>query len=221
MKKLIEEFSKLIHGKKDDERFTLINVVCGHSLRVMKRLGMRDEIDRFYTMLHREILQGASMPELRKKYSGASGAWSGALQTSLNLAGGWLSFGMVDRAEPILAEARNELLGSSGTKLEATEYPKVASAYVTALGQGPSESAVTRMIELFHKMDPKRVINTSTTAACYSQFHLGLTENVIRAIVSDDFALGPGGRKWLDDDEYIVRRRIHADMKHERDKSGL
>jgi hypothetical protein len=187
----------------------------------MKRLGMRDEIDRFYTMLHREILQGASMPELRKKYSGASGAWSGALQTSLNLAGGWLSFGMVDRAEPILAEARNELLGSSGTKLEAAEYPKVASAYVTALGQGPSESAVTRMIELFQKMDPKRVINTSTTQNCYSQFHLSLTENVIRAIVSDDFALGPGGRKWLDDDEYIVRRRIHADMKRERDKSGL
>lgn len=221
VKKLIEEFSSLIHGKKDDERFTLINLVCGHSLRVMKRLGMRDEIDRFYTMLNREILQGASMPELRKKYSGAPGAWSGALQTSLNLAGGWLSFGMVDRAEPILAEARNELLGSSGAKLEATEYPKVASAYVTALGQGPSESAVTRMIELFHKMDPKRVINTSTTATCYSQFHLGLTENVIRAIVSDDFALGPGGRKWLDDDEYIVRRRIHTDMKREREQSGL
>ena len=66
VKKLIEEFSKLIHGKKDDERFTLIKVVCGHSLRVMKRLGMRDEIDRFYTMLHREILQGASMPDCER-----------------------------------------------------------------------------------------------------------------------------------------------------------
>ena len=39
--------------------------------------------------------------------------------------------------------------------------------------------------------------------------------------VSDDFALGPGGRKWLDDDEYLVRRRIHADMKRERERSGI
>ena len=45
----------------------------------------------------------------------------------------------------------------------------------------------------------------------YSRFHLNLVEDVIRAIVSDDFALGPTGRKWLDDDEYLVRKRIHAD----------
>jgi hypothetical protein len=221
VKQLIEEFSNLIHGKRDDERFKLINVVCGHSLRVMKKLGMRDEIDRFYTMLHSEILRGASTGELRKKYAAAPSAWSGVLQTSLNLAGGWLSFGMTERAEPILAEARNELLGPQAVKLDVTDYTKLASAYVTALGQGPSELAVSRLLELFQKMDQKRIPNTSTTAQCYSQFHLALVEDVIRAIVSDDFALGPGGRKWLDDDEYLVRRRVHADMNRERERSGL
>jgi hypothetical protein len=62
-------------------------------------------------------------------------------------------------------------------------------------------------------MDEKRINNTWTTAQYYSRFHLNLVEETIRAIVSDDFALGPAGRKWLDDDEYLVRRRIHADMK--------
>jgi len=32
-------------------------------------------------------------------------------------------------------------------------------------------------------------------------------------VVSEDFVLGPGVRGWLDDDEYLVRRRIHGDMR--------
>jgi hypothetical protein len=69
------------------------------------------------------------------------------------------------------------------------------------------------MIELFRKMDPKKITNTFTTAQFYSRLHLNLVEDVIRALVSDDSALSATGRKWLDDDEFLVRRRIHADMK--------
>jgi hypothetical protein len=35
----------------------------------------------------------------------------------------------------------------------------------------------------------------------------------VRAVVTDDFALGPAVRRWLDDDEYRVRRRIHQDTR--------
>ena len=221
VKQLLDEFSTLIHGKKDEERFKLISAVGGQSLRVLKKLGMRDEIDRFFTKLHSEILRGATIAELRKKYANKPETWSGVLQTSLNLAGGWLAFGLTERAESIILAARNELLGAQGVKLEAKEYTAVACAYVTALGQGPSESGLARITELFRKMDEKKIKNTFTTSPYYSRFHLNLVEDVIRAVVSDDFALGPGGRKWLDDDEYIVRNRIHGDMKRERVKSGL
>jgi hypothetical protein len=221
VKKLVDEFSELIHNKKEDERFRLINVVGGDSLRVMKRLGMRDEIDRFYTKLHSEILRGASTAELRKKYQSKPELWAAVLQTQLNLAGGWLLFGLAERAAPILDEARNELLNPQAVKLQPKEYTALAQAYVTALGQGPSETGMTRITELFRKMDEKKINNTFTTAPYYSRFHLNLVEDVIRAVVSDDFALGPGGRKWLDDDEFLVRRRIHADMKRERERHGL
>jgi hypothetical protein len=30
--------------------------------------------------------------------------------------------------------------------------------------------------------------------------------------VTDDFSLGPAVRGWLDDDEFLIRRRIHRDM---------
>ena len=92
---------------------------------------------------------------------------------------------------------------------------------LTALGQGPPETGMARISELFRKMDDKKLTNTWTTAQYYSRFHLNLVEAAIRSIVNDEFALGPGGRKWLEDDEYIVRRRIHADMKRERERSGL
>jgi cellulose synthase operon protein C len=221
VKNLVDEFSNLIHSKKDEDRFRLINAVGGQSLRVMKRLGMRDEIDRFFTKLHSEILRGASTAELRKKYASKPDLWAAVLQTQLNLAGGWMMFGLLERAMPIVDEARNELLNPQVVKLPAKEYTSLAQAYVSALGQGPSEIGMVRITELFRKMDEKRISNTWTTAQYYSRFHLNLVEDVIRSIVSDDFALGPGGRKWLDDDEYLVRRRIHADMKHERDRSGL
>jgi hypothetical protein len=171
--------------------------------------------------LHSEVLRGATPAELKKKHASKPEAWGAVLQTLLNLAAGWLTFGRHEKAAPILDEARNELLNPSAVKLGAKEYTELARAYVTALGQGPSETGLARITELFRKMDDKKLTNTWTTAQYYSRFHLNLVEDTVRAIVSDDFALGPSGRRWLEDDEYIVRRRVHADMKREREKSGL
>jgi hypothetical protein len=182
---------------------------------------MRDEIDRFLNKLRDEILHGASMAELKKKYIALPVMWSAVLECLLNLAAGWSTFGMHDQATPILNEARNELLNPKAVKIEPKNYVRLAQAYVSACGQCLSETGFARILEMFNKMEKEKINNTWTTSMCYSRFHLNLVEDVIQAIVSDDFALGPTGRKWLDDDEYLVRRRIHADMKHEREKNGL
>jgi hypothetical protein len=47
----------------------------------------------------------------------------------------------------------------------------------------------------------------------YSQSQLRLIEAIVLAVVSDDFTLGAAARRWLDDDEYLVRRRIHKDYR--------
>jgi hypothetical protein len=33
--------------------------------------------------------------------------------------------------------------------------------------------------------------------------------------------MGPGARRWMDDDEYLVRRRIHRDHKTLLAKAGV
>ncbi|MBA4188259.1 MAG: hypothetical protein C0467_09665 [Planctomycetaceae bacterium] len=213
VKKLVDEVSELLRNKTEDARFKLINVVAGQCLRSLKKLGMRDEIDRFLAKLRNEVVRGSTTAELKKKYAAKPEMWGSVLQTLLNLAAGWLTFGLHEQAAPILDEARNELLNPNAVKLPPKDYTQLAQTYVTALGQGPSETGLARITELFRKMDDKKITNTWTTAQFYSRFHLNLVEDVIRAIVSDDFALGPTGRKWLDDDEYLVRKRIHADMR--------
>jgi hypothetical protein len=40
---------------------------------------------------------------------------------------------------------------------------------------------------------------------------LDVIESVVLAVVSDDFTQGTQTRRWLDDDEFLVRRRIHDD----------
>ncbi len=221
VKKFVDDFTTLVHSKPQDMRFKLINVVAGQCMRSLKKLGLSNEIDRFLTKLHSEVLGGASTAELKKKHQAKPEVWSAVLQTLLNLAGGWLHFGRQDRAEPILVEARSELLNQGAVSLQPKDYTELARAYVTALGQGNAETALTRMIELFKKMSPAKITNTWTTAQYYSRFHLNLVEDVIRAVVNEDAALGPSGRRWLDDDEYLVRRRIHADMKRNLEKNHL
>ena len=221
VQKLVTQFGDLVHSKPEETRFKLINVVAGQALKSLRKLGLRDEIDRFLTRLQSEVLQGASLPNLRKKYAAKPESWGAVLQTLLNLAAGWLTFGLNDHAAPILNEARNELLNPNGMKFQPKDYTELARTYVSALGQGPSETGLPRITELFTDMDVMKITNTWTTAPYYSRLHLNLVEEVIMAVVSDEFALGPAGRKWLDDDEYLVRRRVHADMARERQRAGL
>jgi hypothetical protein len=222
VKKLVDDFTTLVHTKPEETRYKLINVVARQCIRNLKKLGLTNEIDRFLTKLHSEVLRGASTAELRKKHAAKPESWAAVLQTLLNLAGGWLYLGLGERANPILEEARNELLNANALALQPKDYTELTRAYVTALGQGHnSDTCLARMGELFRKMSPAKITNTWTTAQYYSRFHLNLVEDVILAIVSDDSALGSSGRKWLDDDEYLVRRRIHADMKRNLTSNNL
>ena len=64
----------------------------------LRKLGLTNEVDRFLTKLHNEVLRGASSGELKKKYQAKPESWAAVLQTLLNLAGGWLFLGLTDRA---------------------------------------------------------------------------------------------------------------------------
>jgi cellulose synthase operon protein C len=225
--KLVDQFIALLKNKPEDQRLELINVVASQCLRSLRKLGLKDDIDKMLRRLRDLVLGGLTMAQMRQKVRGKGDAkplagkpdpWAKSLQSLLHIAGGWLTFGLSDQANPILDDARQELLT---THLPAKDYTALAQAYVTAVGHGPADSGLTRIVELYQHMDPARITNSFTTCKFYSRFHLNLVEETVLAVVSDDFALGAAGRRWLDEDEQLVRRRIHRDMRELLKTTGL
>src|SRR5262249_55850077 len=107
--------------------------------------------------------------------------WATVLGAMTSLAGGWLLLGRADQAAPILAEVRDELTGPNALPLSGKDYVPLAQAYVAALGNGPVDSRLSGIMELFRHMDPGRVTNSFTTAKFFSRFHLNLAEEAVFA----------------------------------------
>jgi hypothetical protein len=207
-------FLDLLWAEPEETRFGLVNVVAGQYLRSLNRFGLRDEVDRLLAQVQAATVGGGGVAGLRSRYAGRTTppTWGTVLETLANLAAGWQTLGLRDRAAPLLDAIRDELLGPGRPPLLPQQYAGLARAYVRALGSGPAEAGLPRMAELFARLPADRIANTYTTNRVYSRFHLGLVEEVVLALVSDDFGLGPAARRWLDEDEYVVRKRVHADM---------
>ena len=100
-------------------------------------------------------------------------------------------------------------------------YVSMVGTYIAAAGRAPLEEAIGRVEELFTSGKMDRIPNTYTTSGFYSRFHLNIVEAVVLALADEDVALGPAARRWLDDDEYLVRRRIHRDVRAALAKAGM
>jgi hypothetical protein len=59
----------------------------------------------------------------------------------------------------------------------------------------------------------KGVKDSFTSNSHFSFSQLEVIESVVLAVVSDDFTQGTQARRWLDDDEFLVRSRIHDDQR--------
>jgi hypothetical protein len=204
---LIERFQALLESQRGGRTLEEIESLAGQCLRGLRKLGMREEIGRLLGLMADVILQGKPLDSLGERSDKPA-----ALSALLHVAGGWLYFGQMARAEPVLKAARNalfseELRGKTGNVVQLTN---LACAYAAALGQAPVEMAQKRLEEIFAKLDGVR--DAFLSKHHYSQTQVRVVEAVVLAAVSDDFTLGARARRWLDDDEFLVRRRIHRDM---------
>jgi hypothetical protein len=179
-----------------------VDSLAGQCLRGLRKLGLRDEIHNLLGQMAAAVTEGQALATLRKRKD-----WPATLRTLLQVAAGWYYFGMDEEARPVLEEARTLLLHG---ELDAREQTKLACAYAATLGQAPADVALLCIDELFGQLT--RVWDTFTTNTHYSLSQLDVIEAVVLAVVSEDFALGTRTRRWLDDEEFLIRRRVHADV---------
>jgi len=217
---LFGRFFELVKLRNGIERYDAINKIARVCLRGLRKLGLRDEIDQFLQQMMELILQGKSLSQLRLN---AGSNWPDLLGALLHLAEGWMFFGGFDKAKPFLDEARSTLFENVRLPKEKTLKPqqltKLMQTYVTTLGQGPVDEALNRIEELFVKVE--KLPNGFTTSTHFSRLHLNVVEDVVRSLINENMGIGDQARRWMDDDEYLVRRRIHADMKKLLSQSGL
>ncbi|MBL8795895.1 MAG: hypothetical protein JNM56_18480, partial [Planctomycetia bacterium] len=207
LQQLVASFMQLLESQRGDNAAQALDTLAGQCLRGLRKLGLRDEIGSLLQRMTDIVMQGQSLKALRER-QGAN--WVHSLRTLLQIAGGWLYFNRMEQAMPILDEARGLLFDENAIS-QAVFRAKLACSYALTLGQAPPELALKRLEEMFNNLG--KLSDTFTTNSHYALFQLQVVEAVVRAVVSDDFAVGQNVRRWLDEDEYLVRRRVHHDLK--------
>lgn len=229
VREVIGGIVSVLRARPEADRFKVINIVSGHLIKSLKRLGMRDEVDSFLTLLQAEVLKGVSPADLKQRYGVTPEKWAPAGQCLLHLAGGWLTLGMTTKAIPVLDEMRRFLFEDAAWWAREKAQPtrtampggdtngqpllNVLVAYVSALGHAPAAFGLPRIQECFRVVPTAALRSNWTGSATYARDPLRAVEEVVWALTSDEFSLGPTGRKWLDDDESLVRKRINGDVR--------
>jgi hypothetical protein len=201
---LVTRFRALLQAQQDAPELRTLDAVANQCFRGLRKLGMRDEVNQLLHQTAGAVLRGQDLNDAGALHD----ARGSALRSLLYVAAGWLHFGQERQAEPVLQAARSVLFRN---ELPGKDQSALACAYVAAAGQAAPETAQKRLQEVFERVENVR--DSFWTNNYYSQSQLRLIEAIVLAVVSDDFTLGAAARRWLDDDEYLVRRRIHKDYR--------
>ena len=182
--------------------------LIGQCFRGLRKLGLHDEIERLLRRISEIVLKGHDFTKAGPRNGPQAIEWSRTLKLMLQVASVWFDFGEGERAGPVLDEVRSLLRQG---ELIPVEQTSLACSYIRSMALAPAEMALSRMEEVFDRLE--RVHDSFTTTSHYSLSRLDVVEAAVATLVSDDFALDRSSREQLEDDEFFVRRRIHRDVR--------
>jgi cellulose synthase operon protein C len=178
--------------------------LTGEVFRCLRRLGMKREASEVLGRVRDLLTDGGEPLALVRKKRGRE--WPGLLRTLLPIAAAYYYSGQDDLGHEIINMVPQDLYYSA---MPVAERTALALGYAATLGQIPVRLALERYSNLFQDLKQFSVNGWNTH---YTLQPLQLIDTVVLAVVSDDFTLGPAIRGWLDDDEYLVRQRINAEL---------
>jgi hypothetical protein len=206
------------HNAERLEKLITIESLFQQSLRGLRKLGLRDEIGRMFNQIV-QLVHADARPSKRASAKAARPAKrdeTRAAKLLLAVAGGWFYFGQSEEAQSVVEEVRQQLFYGG---LPPVAKAALTCAYVSSVGQAPLDLALGLIQELFAK-DPATgepnlppIKDTFTTSSHFSLAQLDIVEATVLTLVSDEFVLSPEVRRYLEEDEFLVRRRIHRDVR--------
>lgn len=177
-------------------RILVIAGVCGPSFRALRRYGLTELI----------------VPML-ETFSLALDSASGArvLQARAAIAGGWLGVGYHDQGLT-LVEQVSAALSSDDLKVrpDVHTYADVAAEYIAAVGLLPDPCG--RILQLLRTIPKDAIYRGTGPVDHFSANHLLIVDALTVTLADSSAHDGPGVRDWIDQEEYLIRRQIHADV---------
>ena len=217
--KIVSEYLSLQsnHDPINKERVDAIESLFTESFRGLRKLGMREEIGRLYSgvadLVNKHEPKGKKARQAKNSKTDID--VTRPLRLLLCVASGWYYFGQVEQAAEVVGQVREILLTQT---LPPVEQRNLACAYVNCVSHAPVDAALGMISELYQGKGKKRnlanIKDNMTTSSHFSISQLDLVETTILALVSDEFSLNEESRRWLDEDEFLVRRRIHDDVRN-------
>jgi len=216
---LVGHLDHLLESRDAEELPRTIDSLLGQCCQGMRKFGLREEMTVLFDRVGQRMI-----PETGSTNSRGADRWNrdtygkhgSELSVLLHLASGWFYFGRVAQGQAVLDEVRDVLQNG---RLKPDHQTAVALAYVRALGHAPTDLAVARLEELFRTI--AGVNDTHLSQTHYSRSQLGVIEGAVISLVSDEQLVDVASRARLDEEEFLVRRRIHRDVEQAVKASGM
>jgi hypothetical protein len=178
-------------GALGGEHIPEVARTLGQCLRSMRRVGLTDEAGDLLSQV------GAAI----------TGAGTPVLVARLQVASGLADLGRTEEARTMLQEGTKALKDKSLLLVDRLEITRAMSGTASHLSL---EQAVAELRELAGQLP--MITDSFNTNSHFSLSVIQFMESLILGYASEQLALGQLGRRWLDEDEYLVRRRIHRDL---------
>lgn len=163
----------------------------GHALRSLRRVGLRAEAADLLDTMNKSVTGDGVQP----------------LVARLHMAAGLAYLGDTKRADPILKGALNTLVNDP---LTTPDRLKLVRGTAVAWSQYPQDNAIHGLRQLGDQL--AHISDSYNTNSHFCLSVIEFVESIVLGYASEDLAMGELGRRWLDEDEYLVRRRIHRDL---------
>ena len=194
------------------EKAAAIESLFSQSFRGLRKLGMRDEIGRLYGLIS-DLIQSA--PRASRSRKNRDDSVTRRERLLLCLATGWYYFNVDGSARSVVDNVRANLRSGN---LAAMERKKLTLGYLEAIAEAPIEESLARVRELLAvdkngvpKFPP--IHDQMTTASHFSISQLAVVEQAILSLTGEELVQSPSARRWLEEDEFVVRARIHRDLR--------
>ncbi|WP_029630337.1 hypothetical protein [Zavarzinella formosa] len=207
---LLEELRKMIRTQKGELGALFARATGGGSYRFMARVGLQEQAKELLDETATACMSDQTIAEVMSRPALNRGVFVPAFA---KLAAGWFYFGQTEQAKEVIQVVREELFNGQMMHESRTA---LAASYAFALGLAPRQLAIAHYEELFSNLELTRISFDSMAVQ-----RLTVIEAVVLSLSSDDFSSDEQTRRWMDEDEFLVRRRIHRDVEVARKLAGL